>query len=84
MLERVLQHFYGECRRMGCGDIPLIPVGLSNNPKISSVKLYCYNCNNVFDPDNSLSELDGCSFGSSFAHLLILTYKDKFPKKKIR
>lgn len=82
MLERVIQHFYGDCRRMGCEDIPLIPLGLSNNPKISSVKLYCYNCNNVFDPDNSLSGLDGCSFGSSFAHLLILTHKENFPKKK--
>ena len=82
MLERVLKNFYGECRRMGCEDYPLIPIGLSNSPRISSVKLYCNNCNNVFDPDNSLSQLDGCAFGNTFPHLLVLTYKDRFHKKK--
>lgn len=82
MLERILTNFYGECRRMGCEDFPLIPFGLSNNPRISSVKLYCHNCNNVFDPENALSNLDGCSFGSTFPHLLTLTYKEKFTKKK--
>ncbi|KRH94258.1 Casein kinase II, beta subunit [Pseudoloma neurophilia] len=82
MCERIMKSFYGECRRMGCEDYPLIPFGLSNNPRISSVKLYCNNCNNVFDPENSLSSLDGCAFGNTFPHLLTLTYKDKFTKKK--
>lgn len=82
MLERITKKYYGECRRMGCEDYPLIPLGLSNNPAISSVKLYCHNCNNVFDPNNSLSDLDGCSFGNTFAHLLVMTYKETFQKKK--
>lgn len=82
MVERISKNFYGECRRMGCEDYPLIPFGLSNNPRISSVKLYCHNCNNVFDPENTLSSLDGCAFGNTFPHLLTLTYRDKFCKKK--
>lgn len=82
MLERISKKFYGECRRMGCEDYPLIPIGLSNIPKISSVKLYCNNCINVYDPNNSLSQLDGCSFGNTFPHLLVLTFKDKFNRKK--
>lgn len=81
MYNRILKTYYGECRRMGCEDIPLIPMGLSNIPCVSSVKLYCYNCNNVFDPERYFIDLDGCSFGNTFPNLLYISYKHNLRKK---
>lgn len=85
MFKRVLKAYYGHCRRLGCEEIPFIPMGLSNIPRVSSVKLFCYNCKNVYDPVNSYADLDGCAFGNTFPHLLYVTYKHnlkKNPKKE--
>ncbi|KAG0435366.1 Casein kinase II subunit beta [Dictyocoela muelleri] len=85
MYNRVIKSIYGQCKRLGCEEIPYIPMGLSNIPRVSSVKLFCYNCKNVYDPENLFADLDGCAFGNTFPHLLYTTYKQnlkKNPKKE--
>ncbi|KAI5169618.1 casein kinase II subunit beta [Pancytospora epiphaga] len=81
IIEKVLNREYGKCHRIGCCEIPLIPIGLSNEPRKAGTKAYCYNCNNIYEPRGSLKQLDGCAWGTGFAHFLILTYPYHFAKK---
>lgn len=82
VLDKVMNKEYGVCPRWGCESVPVIPVGLSNEPKVSSSKVYCYNCVNVYEPRNTLCILDGCAWGTSFPHFLILTYSYHFVPKE--
>jgi hypothetical protein len=52
---------------------------------MSTVKLFCPCCQNAFHPSRCLDRqskiagnLDGAYFGTTFAHLLIMTFKDQF------
>lgn len=81
ILDKVLNYEYGKCSRIGCKEIPLIPLGLSNEPRKFGTKLYCHNCNNVYEPRTSLKHLDGCAWGLGYAHFLILAYPFHFEKK---
>lgn len=81
ILERVLNWEYGTCSRIGCRDVPYIPIGLSNEPRKSSTKLFCYNCSGLYEPRGSLKKLDGCAWGTGFAHFLILSFSYHFEKK---
>ena len=83
MFEKVGKKAYGICMRMGCEEIPLIPFRVSLTPKISPMKVYCYNCKNVYEPNVS-TNLDGCAFGRYFAHIFELTYKKRLIKSKFR
>lgn len=84
VLDRVLNREYGICPRYGCKDVPLIPIGLSNQIGKSSTMVYCHNCNNLFEPRGSLKKLDGAAWGSGFAHFLILSYSYQFKKTPIK
>ncbi|KAM0681548.1 hypothetical protein GINT2_000061 [Glugoides intestinalis] len=83
VLDRVLNKEYGLCRHYGCKNIPLIPIGLSNQIGDSSTMTYCHNCNNLFEPRGSLKKLDGAAWGTSFAHFLVLSYSYQFKKTAI-
>lgn len=78
VLDKVMNKEYGTCPRLGCESIPMIPLGLSNEPNVSSTKAYCYNCVNVYEPKDVLCVLDGCAWGKSFPHFLVLTYSYHF------
>lgn len=82
VFERVLHNDYGVCRNISCASTKLLPLGLTDLPGISRIKLYCHNCKVIFQPQGSIENLDGCAFGRSFPHFLIMTYKSHFPKSK--
>eukprot|EP00866_Antonospora_locustae_P001941 jgi/Antlo1/1941/719 len=82
VFERVIQGDYGVCRNIACASAKLIPMGLTDLPEISTVKLYCYNCKLLFHPTGGIERLDACAFGRSFPHFLVMTYKNHFPKSK--
>lgn len=84
VLDRVLNKEYGVCPRFGCKDIPLIPIGLSNQIGKAYTLTYCHNCNNLFQPKGSLKKLDGAAWGVGFAPFLVLTYPYQFEKKPYR
>lgn len=84
VLDRVLNRDYGTCPRYGCKDIPLIPIGLSNQIGKACTMAYCHNCNNLFEARGSLKKLDGAAWGCGFAHFLVLTYPYQFEKKPFR
>ncbi|WUR04097.1 casein kinase II subunit beta [Vairimorpha necatrix] len=83
ILERVLNKEYGSCSRVGCST-PLIPIGCSNEPKVSTTKVYCFNCVCLYSPKGPIKGLDGCTWGKYFPHFLLLTYPYKFKKKKLQ
>ena len=80
IFEKVLHNDYGVCRNIACASTKLIPLGLTDLPEISHIKLYCHNCKVLFQPKRDIENLDGCAFGRSFPHFLIMTYKSHFPK----
>ncbi|EEQ83016.1 hypothetical protein NCER_100185 [Vairimorpha ceranae BRL01] len=83
ILEKVLNKDYGSCSRVGCST-PLIPIGGSNEPKVSSTKVYCFNCVCIYLPKGPIKGLDGCAWGKYFPHFLLITYPYKFKKKKLQ
>ena len=52
---------YGRCPRVACkGKNTLIPMGLTIEPGVDTVKLWCTSCHDVYECD---SKLDGAFFG---------------------
>ena len=82
ILNRVLNREYGTCSKYGCEGVPFIPTGLTNEPNKMKTKVFCQNCNTLYEPRGSLRNLDGCAWGIGYAHFLILTYPYNFEKKK--
>lgn len=80
---RVINGVYGNCRVFGCNNAPLIPMGVTDLPDLSTVKMYCYNCRNIFVPEEEYSKLDACAFGRTFPHFLEMTYKSNFNRNKL-
>ncbi|KAI5148671.1 casein kinase II subunit beta [Enteropsectra breve] len=80
ILDKVLNSEFGGCAKIGCKEYPLIPIGLSNEPRKSNTKLYCHSCESLYEPKNNIKRLDGCAWGSSFAHFLILSFPYQFEK----
>ncbi len=82
ILDKVLNWEFGKCCRMGCKDIPYLPLGLSNDYGKSETKVYCYNCENIYNARGNLRKVDGSAWGTSFAHFLILSFPYHFEKKQ--
>ncbi|KAL7718899.1 Casein kinase II subunit beta [Entamoeba marina] len=73
---------FGTCPRILCHNQPLLPVGLSDLPDVSSVKMYCPECGNLYDSKHcKSSKLDGAFFGTTFPHLLLMQQKKKKESK---
>ncbi|EQB60260.1 casein kinase ii subunit beta [Vairimorpha apis BRL 01] len=83
ILDKVLNKEFGSCIRVNCAT-PLIPIGLNNEPRVSTTKMYCYNCVCIYLPKGPIKALDGCAWGKYFPHFLLLTYPYKFKKRKIQ
>ncbi|KAI4291289.1 casein kinase II subunit beta [Pancytospora philotis] len=81
VLDRVLNFEFGKCSRVACADAPLLPTGLSNEPRKHGTKLYCCTCNSLYTPRTSLKHLDGCAWGVGYAHFLALSYPYHFEAK---
>ncbi|KAI5172525.1 casein kinase II subunit beta [Nematocida sp. LUAm3] len=75
------QDIYGRCQRVQCRKFPLLPVGLSDFPKIYNTKLFCFCCKEIYEAPGELSRIDGCAFGRTFPHLFSMIYKDSFQVK---
>ncbi|WFC93801.1 casein kinase 2 regulatory subunit [Malassezia brasiliensis] len=75
MLEKYKRADFGRCPRVLCYQQPLLPVGLSDIPFQSPVKLYCPRCEDLYNPKSSRhGSIDGAYFGTTFPHMLFMTY----------
>jgi len=73
---------YGFCMRVNCEKQNLLPVGVSDIPRTSRVKVYCPRCNEIYVPRDAKINIDGSYFGTSLPHIFQLTYGKEFPQKK--
>ncbi|KAK9710470.1 casein kinase 2 regulatory subunit [Basidiobolus ranarum] len=74
MKKRYVRGEFGFCQRYYCYESPLLPCGTSDSYAVDSVKLYCTNCLDIYNPTNSrFLRLDGACFGTTFSHMLFLT-----------
>ena len=79
MRERYLGGRFGNCPRVMCEKQNVLPIAISEDTKIARVKVFCPRCNDIYAPKKKSADADGAYFGTSFPHLLLMTYPDLKP-----
>ncbi|KAF3968265.1 hypothetical protein CMV_007827 [Castanea mollissima] len=74
MLEKYKNYDFGRCPRVYCCGQPCLPVGQSDIPRSSTVKIYCPKCEDIYYPRSKYQgNIDGAYFGTTFPHLFLMT-----------
>ncbi|XP_022571758.1 putative casein kinase II subunit beta-4 isoform X2 [Brassica napus] len=81
MLEKYKNYDFGRCPRVFCCGQPCLPVGQSDIPRSSTVKIYCPKCEDVYYPRSKYQDIDGAYFGTTFPHLFLMAYGNLKPQK---
>ncbi|CAN6912706.1 unnamed protein product [Brassica oleracea] len=82
MLDKYKNYDCGRCPRVYCCGQPCLPVGQSDIPRSSTVKIYCPKCEDVYYPRSKYQgNIDGAYFGTTFPHLFLMTYGHLKPQK---
>ena len=82
MLEKYKNYDFGRCPRAYCSGQPCLPVGQSDIPRSSTVKIYCPKCEDIYYPRSKYQgNIDGAYFGTTFPHLFLMTYGHLKPQK---
>ncbi|KAA0146389.1 hypothetical protein FNF29_08075 [Cafeteria roenbergensis] len=83
MLHKYEDLEFGHCPNVACQNFPVLPVGLSNDLRVETVKLFCPRCEQVYraTTHDAPSSLDGSFFGTTFPHLLLLLRPGLAPPK---
>jgi casein kinase II subunit beta len=77
MYSKYKDHLFGMCPRVLCENSPVLPVGLSDRPNQSSLRLFCHRCCDIYLPKSRKGQvIDGAWFGTTFPHFLLQTYKE--------
>jgi len=76
-LEKFENGDFGYCPRYYCRGTPLLPCATADEPGIDTIRMYCANCRDLYQPPSSrFNNLDGAFFGTTFAHLFIQQFPD--------
>ncbi|XP_019188278.1 PREDICTED: putative casein kinase II subunit beta-4 [Ipomoea nil] len=82
MLDKYKNYDFGRCPRVYCCGQPCLPVGQSDIPRSSTVKIYCPRCEDIYYPRSKYQgNIDGAYFGTTFPHLFLMTYGHLKPQK---
>ncbi|GKV10760.1 hypothetical protein SLEP1_g22080 [Rubroshorea leprosula] len=82
MLDKFKNYDFGRCPRVYCCGQPCLPVGQSDIPRSSTVKIYCPRCEDIYYPRSKYQgNIDGAYFGTTFPHLFLMTYGNLKPQK---
>ncbi|KAK8554413.1 hypothetical protein V6N13_093408 [Hibiscus sabdariffa] len=74
MSEKYKSYDFGRCPRVYCCGQPCLPVGQSDIPRSSTVKIYCPKCEDIYYPRSKYQgNTDGAYFGTTFPHLFLMT-----------
>lgn len=85
MLEKSKNCDFGRCPRCLCDGQPCLPVGTSDTPGQSTVKIFCPKCEDIYFPRSEYQcSIDGAYFGTTFPHLLLMTYPSYRPPKSVQ
>lgn len=80
MFEKYRNGDFGYCPRVLCQLHPLLPIGLHDQPRLSSVKLYCAKCEDYYNPKSGRhSIVDGAYFGTSFPAMFFQNFPQVIP-----
>lgn len=73
---------FGVCPRVSCNNQNVLPTALTDIPREHVVKLFCPRCREIYN-SRSLRHrhLDGAFWGTTFCHLLLMTYLNEFDVK---
>lgn len=75
MHEKLKKSEFGTCPRVLCAGQPCLPCGTVDVPRQSTVKVYCPLCEDCYCPRSKYHDsIDGAFFGTTFPHLLLMTY----------
>eukprot|EP01041_Mallomonas_annulata_P010712 gene10713-22367_t len=72
---------FGKCPRLLCGDTHLLPVGLHDKSRQSSVKCFCPSCRDVYNPRHGVIAVDGAAFGTSLPHIFLQQFPHHSPPR---
>ncbi|XP_022736604.1 casein kinase II subunit beta-2-like isoform X2 [Durio zibethinus] len=81
MLDKYKNYDFGRCPRVYCCGQPCLPVGQSDVPRSSTVKIYCPRCEDIYYPRFKYQDIDGAYFGTTFPNLFLMTYGHLKPQK---
>ncbi|XP_021892829.1 casein kinase II subunit beta-1-like isoform X2 [Carica papaya] len=81
MLDKYKNYDFGRCPRVYCCGQPCLPVGQSDIPRASTVKIYCPRCEDIYYPRSKYQDIDGAYFGTTFPHLFLMTYGHLKPQR---
>ncbi|KAG8476851.1 hypothetical protein CXB51_030425 [Gossypium anomalum] len=82
MLDKYKNYDFGRCPRVYCCGQPCLPVGQSDFPRSSTVKIFCARCEDIYYPRSKYQgNIDGAYFGTTFPHLFLMTYSHLKPLK---
>ncbi|RID54569.1 hypothetical protein BRARA_G01878 [Brassica rapa] len=82
MTEKYKNCDFGRCPRVFCCGQACLPVGQSDIPRSSTVKIYCPKCEDISYPRSKFQgNIDGAYFGTTFPHLFLMTYGNLKPQK---
>ncbi|TPX51332.1 hypothetical protein SeMB42_g01958 [Synchytrium endobioticum] len=82
MAEKYRSGEFGRCPRVLCHNQLTLPVGLSDLPGVTSVKLYCPKCEDIYNPPYRRHVvIDGAYFGTTLPHLLLQVHPNLIPTK---
>mmetsp|Transcript_1169 Transcript_1169/g.2930 ORF Transcript_1169/g.2930 Transcript_1169/m.2930 type:complete len:303 (+) Transcript_1169:200-1108(+) len=66
---------FGCCPRFYCDNYPVLPLGLNDSVGVEKVVLYCPRCRHVYRAPAAVPDaVDGAFFGTTFAHLFLMTF----------
>ncbi|KAL5724141.1 putative casein kinase II subunit beta-4 [Ranunculus cassubicifolius] len=82
MLDKYKNYDFGRCPRVYCCGQPCLPVGQSDIPRSSTVKIYCPKCEDIYYPRSKYQgNIDGAYFGTTFPHLFLMSHGNLKPQK---
>ncbi|AEC10454.1 unnamed protein product [Arabidopsis thaliana] len=82
MMEKYKNYDFGRCPRVFCCGQSCLPVGQSDIPRSSTVKIYCPKCEDIYYPRSKYQgNIDGAYFGTTFPHLFLMAYGNMKPQK---
>jgi casein kinase II subunit beta len=78
--EKFLASEFGSCPRVLCYNQPVLPVGMSDQLKSATIRVFCPKCEQVYMPRNRhVANLDGAWFGTSLPHMFLQAYPEQVP-----